>query len=175
MCVLKHQTVSRLLPHSSEKTSPAHALGVRFRTSPLPRSLEPPRSPHPAFRDVCQGGSGNPDGSLPAPLARSTLARLLLLSFLLGRSAKGLRKLPAPDPSRARSWGPGPPPGQERSCPRHLSRPALSPGPLILHSDPHRARGPAGGALRRPRGAQQLPQPDAGAARRNAPSRRRRC
>lgn len=40
---------------------------------------------------------------------------------------------------------------------------------------PHRAHGPAGGALGRPRGAQQLPQPDAGAARQNAPSRRRRC
>lgn len=115
--------------------SPAHALGVRFRTSPLPRSLESPRSPHPAFRDVCPGGSGDPDGSLPAPLALSTLARLLLLSFLHGRSAKGLRKLPAPSPSRAPSWGPGHTPIEARPCPCHSGLPTPSPGPLTPHSD----------------------------------------
>lgn len=49
--------------------------------------------------------------------------------------------------------------------------------PRSPHSPPgpHRARDPVGGALGRPRGAQQLPQPEAGEPRRNAPSRRRRC
>lgn len=140
MFVLKHQTVSRLLPESREKMSPTHALGVRFPTSPLPRFLEPPRSPHPAFRDVCQGGSGDPDGSLPTPTPTPPLVPLSLgfcsFSFFHGPSAKGLRKLPAPCPSRARSWGPGHTPGQARPCPCHLGRPAPSSGPLPPHSDP---------------------------------------
>lgn len=131
VCVLKHQTVSRLLLDSWENASPEHALGVRFSTSALPSSLKPPHSPHPAFWDVCQGGNGDPDGSLPAPLARSTLARLLLFFFLHGRSAKGLRKLPAPSPSGARSRGPRHTPGQARPAP-----PAPTPGPLTPRRDP---------------------------------------
>lgn len=138
MFVLKHQTVSRLLPDSREKMSPTHALGVRFPTSPLPRFLEPPRSPHPAFRDVCQGGSGDPDGSLPTPTPPLVPLSLGFCSFSFFHrpSAKGLRKLPAPGPSRARSWGPGHTPGQARPCPCHLGRPAPSSGPLPPHSDP---------------------------------------
>ena len=65
-----------------EKEPKAGFGGFASAPRPSPRPLEPRRSPHPAFRDLCQGGSGDPDGSLPAPLARSTLARLLLLSFL---------------------------------------------------------------------------------------------
>lgn len=67
----------------------------------------------------------------PPPLAHSTLARLLLIFFLQGRSAKGLRKLPAPGPSGAWSRGPGHTPGQARPAP-----PAPSPSPLTPRGDP---------------------------------------
>lgn len=65
------------------------------------------------------------DGSLPGPLSRSTLARLLLFFFLPGRSAKGLRKLPALGPSRAQSRGPDTP--QARRAPAPPTLAALPP------------------------------------------------
>ncbi|XP_044941930.1 translation initiation factor IF-2-like [Mustela putorius furo] len=159
-CVLKHQTVSRLLLDSRENASPEHALGVRFGPSALPGSLEAPRGPHPAFWDVCQGGSRDPDGSLPAPLARSTLARRLLFFFLLGRSAKGLRKLPAPGPSGARSGGPRHAPGRARTAP-----PAPSPGPLRPRRDPSELAAPraapSGGGVERSSSPSRTPEPHA--------------
>lgn len=158
-----------------EKEPKAGFGGFASAPRPSPRPLEPRRSPHPAFRDLCQGGSGDPDGSLPAPLARSTLARLLLLSFLPRTLSQEIAQA-----SCCRSFK-GPEPGA-RTHPRVRAPLPLSLGSLcpLLRSPPfslrpHRACGPAGGALGRPRGAQQLPQPDAEAARRNAPSRRRRC
>ncbi|XP_047563881.1 translation initiation factor IF-2-like [Lutra lutra] len=159
-CVLKHQTVSRLLLDSRENASPEHALGVRFGPSALPGSLEAPRGPHPAFWDVCQGGSRDPDGSLPAPLARSTLARRLLFFFLLGHSAKGLRKLPAPGPSGARSGGPRHAPGRARPAP-----PAPSPGPLRPRRDPSELAAsraaPSGGGVERSSSPSRTPEPHA--------------
>lgn len=129
--------------------------GFASAPRPSPRPLEPRRSPHPAFWDLCQGGSGDPDGSLPAPLARSTLALLLLLSFLPRTLSQEIAQA-----SCCRSFK-GPEPGArthpQAGAPLPLS--LGSPCPLSLR--PHRARGPAGGALGRPRGAQQLPQPDA--------------
>ena len=113
------------------RRAPSRLGGFASVPRPSPALPSPPRSPHPAFRDVCQGGSGDPDGSLPAPLAHSTLARLLLIFFLQGRSAKGLRKLPAPGPSGAWSRGPGHTPGQARPAP-----PAPSPSPLTPRGDP---------------------------------------
>ncbi|XP_032726965.1 basic proline-rich protein-like [Lontra canadensis] len=159
-CVLKHQTVSRLLLDSRENASPEHVLGVRFGPSALPGSLEAPRSPHPAFWDVCLGGSRDPDGSLPAPLARSTLARRLLFFFLLGHSAKGLRKLPAPGPSGARSGGPRHAPGRARPAP-----PAPSPGPLRPRRDPSELAAPraapSGGGVERSSSPSRTPEPHA--------------
>uniref|UniRef100_A0A2K5Z6D3 Chromobox 4 n=2 Tax=Mandrillus leucophaeus TaxID=9568 RepID=A0A2K5Z6D3_MANLE len=125
--------------------------GIPGRTQ-APRRLLPPllaqasaRSPTDS-RVVCQGGGGDPDGSLPAPIPRSTLARLLLFFFLRGRSAKGLRKLPARGPSRARSRGPDTP--QIRRAPAPAPRAALSP-PRSPHPDPTELAGPR----RRPRQA----------------------
>lgn len=56
--------------------------------------------------------------------------------------------------------------------PLSLGPPCPLPGPPTPTPRSSRA---LGGALGRPHGAQQLHQPDAGAVRRNAPSRRRRC
>lgn len=43
-----------------EKEPKAGFGGFASAPRPSPRPLEPRRSPHPAFRDLCQGGSGDP-------------------------------------------------------------------------------------------------------------------
>lgn len=143
MCVLTHQAASRLLPGSWENASPAHALGVRFCTPPLPGAAAALSSPHPALQAV---------RAEQRPGWRSARPPLV-----------PLRSPPAFSP----------PDAQPRDCASFLSQvlqarrapapptPAAPPGPRSLRSPPDPpALTARGGALGRPRGAQQLPQPD---------------
>lgn len=152
-----------------EKEPKAGFGGFASAPRPSPRPLEPQRSSHPAFRDLCQGGSGDPDGSLPAPLARSTLARLLLLSFLPRTLSQEIAQA-----SCCRSFK-GPEPGA-RAHPRVGAPPPLSlgsPCPLPStppsHSDPTELAAPraapSGGRVGRSSSPSRTPELHAGTRR----------
>ena len=152
-----------------EKEPKAGFGGFASAPRPSPRPLEPRRSPHPAFRDLCQGGSGDPDGSLPAPLARSTLARLLLLSFLPRTLSQEIAQA-----SCCRSFK-GPEPGA-RTHPRVRAPLPLSLGslcPLLRyppsHSDPTELAAPraapSGGRVGRSSSPSRTPKLHAGTRR----------
>ena len=160
-CVLKDQTVSRLLPDSWEKASPEQAWGVRFSPSALPGSPEPPAQSPPSIPGRVSGRERRP-GWLFARPPRSFHSRSAFAHFLSPRTlSQGIAQASCSRSFRGLEQG-------ARTHPRASAPRASCALPKSPHPSrrPHRARSPAGGALGRPRGAQQLPQPDAGAARR---------
>lgn len=134
------QPVCGLLPHPGRKGAPRVLWGSP--SAPGPSPLESPRSPHPAFR------AGARPGRLSARPRRPWHSRsVLLLFFLCGRSAKGLRKLPAPG-LRGPGAGARAHPGQARPWPSRSGRPAPAlPTPTPRSSRPRgrRPREAAGG------------------------------
>lgn len=143
------------------RRAPSRLGGVRFSPSALPGSPEPPAQSPPSIPGRVSGRERRP-GWLFARPPRSFHSRSAFAHFLSPRTlSQGIAQASCSRSFRGLEQGARTHP--RASAPRASFALSKSPHPSRR---PHRARSPAGGALGRPRGAQQLPQPDAGAARR---------